>query len=351
MSINIQIRKAGPYIADGRQTAFSFSFKVFAASDVLVYTALADSYKDEAEQVDPSLFSVSLNAGQDSAPGGTVTFSTPPASGTPVTIISGIPATQPMQLTNRGGFFPETLNDSADRAVALIQQLSEKVERAVKVPVTSTGSPEELTQKLLDAADDATVVAKGYAEQARASAEESAASASAAAASEASAAEQVGRVTEEADSQIERVVSETDDQVKRIENAADGTLTNLGFSCAEEVWTAESAVESGGEMTLPNGLTYIIGRKHLRMNWNGVELQRGVNFEEVGDRDHVGRKVRVLFPVSAGDELMAWTVALGHGVTDELLPLIQANSDALADLSSKVVYKSEAGESGGSTSE
>ena len=188
VSIYKETRRAGPYVADGKQLAFTFDFKVFSASDVLLYVAASVGLEDEAELVDAALYRVSLNSDQDTAPGGTVTFATAPGAGSSVSVLSGIPETQPMQLTNRGGFYPETLNDSADRAVALIQQISEKVDRAVKVPETSTGTPEELTQKLLGAADTAYTVAKSYADAAGASAAEAAKSEAAAKASESAAA-------------------------------------------------------------------------------------------------------------------------------------------------------------------
>lgn len=347
MSIYIQSRKAGPYTADGKQTAFSFAFKVFRASDVLVYTALADSFKDAAEQVDQGQYSVSLNEDQDTSPGGTVTFSAAPDAGTPVTILSGIPETQPMGLTNRGGFYPETLNDSADRAVALIQQLSEKVDRAVKIPETSTGSPEELTQKLLDAADDAAAVAKGYAESAKASAEAAEASASAAAQSAEAAAAEISKVEAAGDAQVERVTEATDEQIKRIESAGDSEIFAQGLSCLEQVWTLSADVAAGETITLPEGMQYMVGRHHLQVSWNGIRLYPGSQFAEVGDGDTMSSQIKTLMPMSAGDELDAWVSILGYGApaTEALTVAYEAQS-AVADLSRRVVYKDEDSASG-----
>lgn len=84
---------------------------------------------------------------------------------------------------------------------------------------------------------------------------------------------------------------------------------------------------------------YVVGRKHLRMVWNGEPLLRGTDFNEVGSSDLTSTKISLSFPLTAGDVLMAWTVPLGRGSIDELYSLIQSNSDAMRISSSKVVLQ------------
>lgn len=171
MAISNEIRRAGPYAGDGSQTVFTFGFKVFEADDIAVYESDPEG-KDAL--IDSALYSVSLNEDQDNSPGGTVTLIDPLASGTNLSIISEMDYTQPMVLTNRGGFYPETLNNSADRSTIQIQQLKEKLDRALTVPVTSEETPEDMTNRLLRAQEDAQAsaeAAKGYAESAKASEE------------------------------------------------------------------------------------------------------------------------------------------------------------------------------------
>lgn len=335
MSITLQSRRAGPYTADGSVTAFTFAFKVFSSTDVAVYTS-GDSGATE-EQIASTSYSVMLNADQEANPGGTVTFSVAPASGTTVAIVSAIPMTQPMVLTNRGGFFPETLNSSADRAIALIQQISERVDRAVTLNATSEKTADQFRDEILNLAANAEDWANT-----------SASSAAAAAQSAADAKTTLATIKTETDSQIKRVEESGDSQVKRIENATDGTLANIGVSCAEQIWTVDEAVAAGTEITLPRAMFYVVGRKHLRVVWNGEPLLRGTDFNEVGSPDLTSTKITLAFPLAKGDVLMAWTVPLGRGSIDELYALIQSNSDAIADLSSKVVYKSESSSSSGS---
>lgn len=131
MSITETTRRAGPYATDGLQTDFAFAFKVFAEGDVVV-TSSEDGV--DTELVLTTDYTVSLNADQDSAPGGTVELVVAP-DGPTVTITSDMAATQPTVFTNAGGFFPRVLNNSLDRATILIQQVIEKLTRVPLLPL------------------------------------------------------------------------------------------------------------------------------------------------------------------------------------------------------------------------
>lgn len=131
--ISSSIRKAGPYAGDGSTTVFPFAFKVFTTADVqVVYTDTLG-----VETVLATGYSVSLNSNQETSPGGTVTLTGALAVGARLTLTSALSPLQPMQITNGGGFFPRVLNDSADRAMILIQQLYERVGRTLAAPISS----------------------------------------------------------------------------------------------------------------------------------------------------------------------------------------------------------------------
>ncbi|MDO5531068.1 glycosyl hydrolase family 28-related protein [Sutterella sp.] len=149
MAIPDETRRAGPYTGDGSTTEFSFGFKVFGTDQVAVYISSEDGNSDV--ELASSAYTVTLSEDQDNAPGGMITLSEALASGTNLSILSAVPYTQEMALTNRGGFYPDLLNESADKAVALIQQLLEQLDRAIKTPTTSTKTPEELMAELLAA--------------------------------------------------------------------------------------------------------------------------------------------------------------------------------------------------------
>lgn len=135
MTISTELRKAGPFTGNGVTTAFPFSFKVFAASDVAV--TRADTLGAEAGLVLNTDFTVALNADQDAVPGGTVTLAAPLSTGYRLVVSSAVPNLQPTDITNNGGFYPRVIEDALDRHVAQIQQIDEKVDRALKVAVTS----------------------------------------------------------------------------------------------------------------------------------------------------------------------------------------------------------------------
>ena len=89
-------------------------------------------------------FTVTLNANQDADPGGAITLLAPLPAGFTLTATSAVPELQPMVLTNLGRFYPTVINDSADRAVILIQQLQEQVNRSIKVPLSESGTNVQL---------------------------------------------------------------------------------------------------------------------------------------------------------------------------------------------------------------
>ena len=145
MTVAATPRKAGPYTGNGVTTLFPFSFKVFSAADVqVVYT---DSLTGTATTlVLNSDYSVLLNPDQDANPGGTITYPlfvgpTPelPATAT-LTVIGGLPYSQPTDITNTGRFLPQVIENALDRAEIQIQQLAEVVSRTLQAAVGTTVS-------------------------------------------------------------------------------------------------------------------------------------------------------------------------------------------------------------------
>ena len=91
---------------------------------------------------------ITLNANQNSNPGGSITMLTAPASGFKITITSDLAYTQNLDLTNQGGFYPTTINDALDRATIQIQQLNEQVSRSVKTDISSSVTPDQLLDQI-----------------------------------------------------------------------------------------------------------------------------------------------------------------------------------------------------------
>lgn len=146
MSISSTTRKAGPYACNGSTVAFPFSFKVFQAGDVRVI--LTDTGEAESDLVLGTNYTVVLNADQDTNPGGTVTTVAPYAAGNLITLTSRVQNLQPVTLTNQGGFYPKVINTALDRLTILVQQVVEQVGRAVKTPISSGLTPDQLIADL-----------------------------------------------------------------------------------------------------------------------------------------------------------------------------------------------------------
>lgn len=156
MSVQEVSRRAGPFEGDGSTKEFSFHFKVFNADNVAVYV----SDEDDGDVQLTQGYTVELNVDQDALPGGTVILTDPLPDGQRLSILSCVPYDQPMVLTNQGGFYPRTINDSADRLAIQVQQLLEEMKRTLKVPATSSMTPWGLLLQIFQAAESAATSAE-----------------------------------------------------------------------------------------------------------------------------------------------------------------------------------------------
>lgn len=110
---------------------FGFAFKVFEKADLVVIRT------DLTTGVDTTLtlntdYTVSLSPDQNYNAGGTVTLTAGSlAANTKLTITSHIDNLQPTDLSNQGGFYPDVINNSLDRATIQIQQLDDTIGRAL----------------------------------------------------------------------------------------------------------------------------------------------------------------------------------------------------------------------------
>ena len=356
MTVADTSRRAGPYEGNGTTKEFAFSFKVFQASDLFVAKSSDDG---EVELVLNTDYSVRLNSNQDTAPGGTIVLSEALPDGVYLSAISQVDYSQLAIFTNKGGFYPETLNDCYDKITILCQQLKELMDRAITTDITDTMSAKELKQRLLDAAESATEIAKGYAEQAQASATSAASSADLA---QAWATKTDGKVQDidysakhyalaakdtadklpAKEQELEaKLTAHTDTQIARIDDKTDDTLVVNATGCAEKTWTLTADVAANTEITIPGDVYYCVGRHHLRVGYNGLVCYIGTNFEEVGNTDTKSNKFKLTFDAKTGDELDVWVAALGKADVADAINTAQAANDAVADLSQKVVYKDQ----------
>lgn len=136
------------YLGDGTTTLFSFPFKVFANADLSVVSVNTTT----GATVTESSYVVTLNADQNTAPGGTILMGTAPTASQRLTISSSVPNTQTLDLSNQGGFYPDVINNAFDRSCIQLQQLSDSITRTLRVPAADgTTSNQELPAKELRA--------------------------------------------------------------------------------------------------------------------------------------------------------------------------------------------------------
>lgn len=156
MTIPSTTRKAGPLQGTGSQTAWPFTFKVFAASDVKV--TIANSEGVETQLAINTDYTVTLNSNQETSPGGSVTYpvsGSALAVGSVLSIVGDVDYDQQLDIPSGGNFSPLALENQLDRATMQIQQLKEEVDRSAKLPVTNDNDPQTLVEDLVRLADSA----------------------------------------------------------------------------------------------------------------------------------------------------------------------------------------------------
>ena len=136
MTISSTTRTAGPFTGNGAAYLFPFAFKVFTAADLFVASSLIASGVQTTLALGTD-HTVALNANQNSNPGGAVILTAGPlADGYRLAISSDLANLQPTEFINQGGFYPEVLTASLDRATILVQQLQDELDRSLQFPIT-----------------------------------------------------------------------------------------------------------------------------------------------------------------------------------------------------------------------
>lgn len=132
MTIQSTTRKTALLPGNGATTSFPFTFKVQDTDDIVVY-----SVEDDVEEtIAAADYTVTLNSDQNTNPGGSVVMDTAPASGVSLLITTGADATQEQNIQNQGSFNPTIVMEALDKLTILVQQLQEKSNRALTLPIT-----------------------------------------------------------------------------------------------------------------------------------------------------------------------------------------------------------------------
>jgi len=138
------------YSGTGSQTAFAYTFKIFADSEMQVI--IRSSTGTETTKTLTTHYTVS-GAGADA--GGTVTFTAGniPASGETVVLRRNLALTQGTDYVENDPFPAESHEDGLDRLTMITQGLQEELDRSIKASKTNTISSTEFAIGAVDRAN------------------------------------------------------------------------------------------------------------------------------------------------------------------------------------------------------
>lgn len=132
MSVTVTSPISGPYIPNGVTVDFPFDFKIASADELIVYRVVNDAFSLVSE----ADYDVTLAADGE---GGTVTFSSAPASGTGNLYVVSDPSFAQTATFGAGGpFTPSTLNDLFDKAAIRDIALKRQADSALRAPLFET---------------------------------------------------------------------------------------------------------------------------------------------------------------------------------------------------------------------
>lgn len=124
------------YIGNGSTSVYSYSFKIFSESDLLVTTRTSAGV--EATLVLTTDYTVT---GVGETSGGSITLVAGNlASGTTLTIRRVRDLTQEADIRNQGDFYPEGHENAFDHLIMVDQQQQDEIDRSVKFPETVSSS-------------------------------------------------------------------------------------------------------------------------------------------------------------------------------------------------------------------
>jgi len=132
------------YSGNGSTTAFAYTFKVFASTELKVYIRVDATGVEtlKAEGTGSANYGVS---GVGETGGGTITFVTAPIADTTVVIIRDTALTQETDYQPADPFPADSHENALDKLTNIAQELSEEMDRTLKVSKTTSITTPEIT--------------------------------------------------------------------------------------------------------------------------------------------------------------------------------------------------------------
>lgn len=118
------------YLGSGSTGPFTFNFRILNADHVTL--TVFDEDGIGTELISPTDFSLSLvDAGYS---GGSITLVSALASGETLLIEGNTPVDQETNFSNQGAFFAEAHEAAFDKGIMILQEFTEKLDRAIVIP-------------------------------------------------------------------------------------------------------------------------------------------------------------------------------------------------------------------------
>ena len=318
------------YTGTGTTAEYAVTYPIYEETDIAVYVAVDGVEEQKALGTD---YTVKVNADLS---GGTVTFTDLDIvpDGCTIAILLNLPLLQELDLKASATIDTESTEQQLDKIVQMIQMLAEKLKRAVTVPAT---------QAQLGGVDVMAIhEARDAAQAAAASAKESA-----------DKAESIfTNFKDDADAYVEKSQAKIRESysecaanltnlcqscLDKLENLLDLNALAKSLSCIEETWTLAEDVSKGSTITIPDEFKYIVGVRHLRLAYDGVDMSP-TWYEEVGGDWTLSDQIVTNIPLTAGQEMHAWCCPLGGADFSDTAAKVADLQEQLADLSRRVVY-------------
>ena len=134
MTISSETNRSGPYNGNGVTTIFDYDFKIVNENHLTVIKNVGGVETTLTIDADYIVSDVGNPAG------GQVAISPAPATGETITILLNVPFTQETDLQNQGAYYAETVEASLDLAAQRDRELSERIDRSVKIPALADAS-------------------------------------------------------------------------------------------------------------------------------------------------------------------------------------------------------------------
>jgi len=286
MTLDTTVRRVN-YQGDDRTTCFSFPFKVWGEEQVVVYCS--DPVTPWTETNITQRTTITLNADNY---GGAVVFANPPASGSNLAIVREGSFLQEDEYLSGSRFDAHEIEARFDEDAAERQELLDATARSIKVPNSSTQTPEEVYEELLAGS---AFVNNALAE-----------------------------------------LNEKIDQANYWYNIIIQEIGNVIYTAAHEISFIVSETHivdgDGGEgdwvCSIPNGFTYYPETHQLLVTVDGLALTPGEHFDEVGIFGTESSRIRFKINLYQGQQVYIKAMFLG---TEEFNVKLGEMADKIED--------------------